>query len=155
MFQILRRKVKEEQEGLTLVELLAVVVILAIVATIAFIMISNVIENSKKDAHIANAKQILAATKLAEASRDIEFTDSNNYTIEVIDNAQANLSTIIPVVVDPWDKNPYDSAIIKKESNNEYLITLSNGRNDCEITNRFEADLFSGRNSACTGSNNP
>ncbi len=58
------KKFKNER-GLTLVELLAVIVILAIVAIIAFVFIGGVIENSKKDAHISNAQQIISAAKLS------------------------------------------------------------------------------------------
>src|SRR5690625_5672536 len=57
----------KNERGITLVELLAVVVILAILGTIAFVLIGNVIENSKKDAHIANAQQLISAAKLYEA----------------------------------------------------------------------------------------
>lgn len=41
------------QKGLTLIELLAVVVILAIVSAIAIPSIANLIDNNKKDAHAA------------------------------------------------------------------------------------------------------
>ncbi|WP_010678297.1 prepilin-type N-terminal cleavage/methylation domain-containing protein [Bacillus timonensis] len=62
------KKLLKNQKGLTLVELLAVVVILGIISAIAVPSIGNVIENSKKDAHIANAQQIANAAKLAKAS---------------------------------------------------------------------------------------
>src|SRR5690625_2472633 len=65
------KRLKNER-GLTLVELLAVIVILAIIGTIAFVMIGNIIENSKKDAHIANAQQLIAAAKLYDADQGIE-----------------------------------------------------------------------------------
>lgn len=72
------KNIRKDQRGLTLVELLAVVVILAIVAAIAFVLIGNVIENSRKDAHIANAQQAIAAAKLAEASGDAFTSETDN-----------------------------------------------------------------------------
>src|SRR5690625_4166152 len=69
------KRLKNER-GLTLVELLAVIVILAIIGTIAFVMIGNIIENSKKDAHIANAQQLIAAAKLYEAETGEEIGES-------------------------------------------------------------------------------
>src|SRR5690625_1727152 len=65
------KRLKNER-GRTLVELLAVIVILDIIGTIAFVMIGNIIENSKKDAHIANAQQLIAAAKLYDADQGIE-----------------------------------------------------------------------------------
>lgn len=67
MRQLLKNKLKE-QKGLTLIELLAVIVILGIIAAIAVPSILGLIENSKKDAHVANAQQVLNATKMAIAS---------------------------------------------------------------------------------------
>jgi len=64
------QKLLKNQKGLTLVELLAVVVILGIIAAIAVPSIAGIIDNSKKDAHIANAEQLVGAARLAVASND-------------------------------------------------------------------------------------
>lgn len=58
----------KNERGLTLVELLAVIVILGIISTIAFVSIGKIINNSKADAHLANARQVLSIGKLAHAS---------------------------------------------------------------------------------------
>lgn len=52
-------------KGLTLIELLAVVVILAIVSAIAVPSIAKLIDNSKTDAHVANAEQMVNAINIA------------------------------------------------------------------------------------------
>lgn len=64
--------------GLTLIELLAVIVILGIVSIIAVPAIGNVIENSKKDAHIANAHQVISAARLALQDDNMMDTDTFN-----------------------------------------------------------------------------
>ncbi len=63
MFKKMKERLKN-QKGLTLIELLAVIVILGIIAAIAIPSIGNIIDNSKNDAHKADAIQMINAAKL-------------------------------------------------------------------------------------------
>ena len=68
MLKLYKKRIKNEK-GLSLVELLAVIVILGIIAAIAVPSIGNIIANSEAKAEIADATQILNAAT-------IYFTDN-------------------------------------------------------------------------------
>ncbi|MFI8543032.1 prepilin-type N-terminal cleavage/methylation domain-containing protein [Enterococcus casseliflavus] len=76
-------KLLKDERGLSLVELLAVVVILAIIAGIGVIAIGNVIQNTREDSVVSEIQQAFSAGVLYQStnhelnnnsSADIEFT---------------------------------------------------------------------------------
>ncbi|MFC5733682.1 prepilin-type N-terminal cleavage/methylation domain-containing protein [Cytobacillus gottheilii] len=71
MFQKLRNTLKN-QKGLTLIELLAVIVILGIIAAIAIPSIGGIINKSEKDATVAEGIQIISAAKMYVTSSNPE-----------------------------------------------------------------------------------
>lgn len=64
---MLKRFLKNEK-GLTLIELLAVVVILGIIAAIAVPAIGKIIDDSREKAVVSDALQIINAAKIAKAA---------------------------------------------------------------------------------------
>lgn len=64
-----------DEEGMTLVELLATIVILAIISAIGVVAIGGVIQKSKEDAGVSNVQQALNAAELYATNNkdDVEF----------------------------------------------------------------------------------
>lgn len=142
------KKVRKDERGLTLVELLAVVVILAIVAAIAFILIGNVIDNSRKDAHISNAQQLIASAKLYEANGGTETT---------ITPSDLEEAGVLGPLTSPWKDFPEtgdygDDAqvtVTTSSENNSKTYHVSINGKGCNIS-EDEADLNSkDRNEIC------
>lgn len=69
------KKMLKNEKGLTLIELLAVIVILGIIAAIAVPSIGGIIQKSREDAVKADALQILNAAKIYVSSNGVDTTD--------------------------------------------------------------------------------
>ncbi|MEN2467099.1 prepilin-type N-terminal cleavage/methylation domain-containing protein [Ornithinibacillus sp. JPR2-1] len=134
----LLKRLKQDERGLTLVELLAVIVILGIVGVIAFVAIGNVIENSKKDAHIANAQQVISAVELEEASGN---TLDGSKDASEIDS--------VGELTDPWDTSngSYNFKVGRSATGED--IVISSTQSECSFTNATKSDLIEHGRDAC------
>ncbi len=62
------RKFNKDEKGLTLIELLAVIVILGIIAAIAIPSVSAIIKNSERKSQMANAHELVDSARMAIAT---------------------------------------------------------------------------------------
>jgi len=128
------KRLWKNEKGLTLVELLAVVVILGIIAAIAVPSIGSIIDNTKRDAHLANAQQLVSSAKLYIATENPSATDlsSTGITLKnLIDNGY--LSDIKdPSGTTGSTYNTENTKIfVEKDSTKgyQYYVILTNGTN--------------------------
>lgn len=117
MLQKLGQRLKN-QKGLTLIELLAVIVILGIIAAIAIPSIGGIINKSEKDAQVAEGIQIISAAKIYTTSNNPEDGDTLTHDGE---NATAALQDYLDNVKD----NGYTVTINKNETTGQFTYSLS------------------------------
>ncbi|WP_309479772.1 competence type IV pilus major pilin ComGC [Brevibacillus agri] len=120
---MLKRMLKNER-GFTLIELLAVIVILGIIAAIAVPSIGNIIDNSRKDSHIANARMIVDATRMYLVNNSSATSPVTLKTL--VDNGYINNPTV-PGFDENYDPDDTKVTFDKDKTTGhvkEYLVTL-------------------------------
>ncbi|WP_214713927.1 prepilin-type N-terminal cleavage/methylation domain-containing protein [Exiguobacterium sp. s151] len=131
----------KDERGLTLVELLVVVVILGIIAAIAVVAIGGIIENSKKDAMVADAKQMVSAAKLHTASNPVSDSETLSFT------GDGNGLDYISALKDPFDNEgseEYTTATVEITKDGDkytYEVTLISEETDYAFSDTSESSL--------------
>ncbi|TWI57096.1 competence type IV pilus major pilin ComGC [Halalkalibacter nanhaiisediminis] len=144
----------KNEKGLTLIELLAVVVILGIIAAIAVPSIGGIIDNSKKDAHVANAQQMINSARLAVTGNP-SLQPQNNANTKVISLKYLEEEGYIETIADP-DSGGYltgtaaGGARIGDNSQSYVLVTRDNTANFS-----FSVKLLNGIRGVQTSSKGP
>jgi prepilin-type N-terminal cleavage/methylation domain-containing protein len=87
------------ERGYTLVELLAVIVILGIISVIAVLAINTIIENSKKQAFVANAITMKSSAQYFAKDSMLQEKAVNKITYKELIDAQ-----LIEPILDPHSK---------------------------------------------------
>ncbi|MGM0844076.1 MAG: type II secretion system protein [Bacillota bacterium] len=100
------------QKGLTLVELLAVIVILGVIGTIAALSIGQIIEKSKHQAFIANAHTIKDAASLYAKESLLHDNELTEITYETLYK-----NNMIEKIRDPFTKN-----LLDPEDNDTFVV---------------------------------
>ena len=94
-----------KKNGFTLVELLAVIAILAIILVIAYPLITGVIESSRKKTLVASAQMVVKASDLAFANGEIAASGTHSCLVAAPDFAvEANN--------DPWGTAITDCSVV-------------------------------------------
>lgn len=132
MRKFVKSKLKEEK-GLTLIELLAVIVILGIIAAIAIPAIGNIITNSKVNSLMADGQNALSAA-------NIYFADTNSN--------EATLAQLKDGYLDDEGgfKGATDFKVVKKDGGNELTGTAKNGDISVKFSGATNAQITAADN---------
>lgn len=130
------------KNGFTLVELLAVIVVLAIVMGIAAVAITNVLDSTRKNAYVSSAKQFITGAKTLVNADEVEVMLGGTTTyapkcVEAGDSKTILLSQIRTEGGDS-DKSPYGTAIDKAKS----YVKVSSVYQSTDGTCTYKYEIF-------------
>ena len=118
MLKALWRKLRQEEQGFTLVELLVVVVILGILAGIGIQQFGNVQERARESADKANVKVLTSAAQMYALLNDVQSNTTITEDSEV---------KLVPHYLAEWPKSPWDDG-------REYTVEIKvDGNKNVEI----------------------
>ncbi|MED4969522.1 type II secretion system protein [Parageobacillus toebii] len=102
------------KRGITLIELLAVIVILGIVSSIVVIAVLHIIEKSKERAFVSDAYTLYEAARLYVGAEKVEFLPSRS---SVITYKQLVEEGMLHPIQDPFTGN-----VLSLETNPSYVL---------------------------------
>ena len=119
----------KNNKGFTLVELLAVIVVLAIVMGLAAVAITNVLENTRKAAMVSDAKSFLDGAHSLVNSSDLNTmiggTNATNYAPSC-NAAEIKYIPLSALELEKGGKSPYGNAYLKGDSSTP-IVGTTNG----------------------------
>lgn len=125
------QKLHKDQKGLTLIELLAVIVVLGIIAAIAIPSVNSIIKNTEARTQVANAKLIVKTARLAVADKTFRevgtdtvpsgFVANNTFSAETADKKR----TIRFITLDYLIDHGYIESLIDPQTNSDYKTAES------------------------------
>ena len=142
MLKAIWRRLRQEEQGFTLVELLVVVVILGILAGVGIQQYGNIQEKARQSAHQANIKVLTSAAQMyamlepklegtisiipvRDDSGNLLRDEGGNLLIKVRDEGENELDTkFVPDYLAEWPESPWG------EEGDPYEITIKKSDND-------------------------
>lgn len=131
MLKALWRKLRQEEQGFTLVELLVVVVILGILAGVGIQQFGNVQERARQGAHEANVKVLTSAAQMYALLEGVQSTITIGEP-----KGDDGENELVPVYLAEWPKSPWDNGpeykveIKVDEETKKVEITVSGGKSE-------------------------
>lgn len=128
MLKALWRKLRQEEQGFTLVELVVVVVILGILAGVGIQQFGNVQERARQSAHEANVKVLTSAAQMYALLTGVESTT----TIRKPTDEEQGKNELVPDYLaewpnSPWDKGPDYTVVINVDADKKVEIKVLGG----------------------------
>ena len=122
------RKMLQQQEGFTLVELMIVVVILGILAGIGIQQYGNVQERARKAAHEANIKVLTSAANMYLMMEN----PTEALLISPITNATED-NPLVSTYLDEWPTNP-------NTNEQDYRVTITRTEDEGDVMYSVDVD---------------
>ncbi|MBT9252348.1 MAG: prepilin-type N-terminal cleavage/methylation domain-containing protein [Brockia lithotrophica] len=131
------RRLRRKDGGFTLLELLAVLVILAVIIAIAVPLIGNILERSREDATISTAGQIAEAARLYLTTENNGQIAGQTVTVkDLVDNGY------LAQPYDGWGQpiDQGDSSVTFKQDGDLDSVTLKSNSTKLANGKTFSAD---------------
>ena len=134
---------RNNKKGFTLVELLAVIVVLAIVMGIAAVAITNVLDSTRRNAFVASARSYIAGAKTLVNADEVEIMlgGTAQYAPKCAKQADGSAPAPIDITLSKIrteggdnDKSPYGNAFDKTNSFVRVAATSTDNYMTCTYT---------------------